>query len=75
MTISAADYRSRAFQRYQIAFGADQCKRMTRWALHVPRATSVPRWPGHDPIQSQFLDHYHDDSGAEGLTELGVFSF
>ena len=67
---SKAWYRTAAFKRYQVPFGADQCKRMTRWALHVPNAGAAPRWVGHDTSHSQFLDMTHDDSGAEGLTSF-----
>lgn len=65
---SSAYYRTLAFKRYQVIYGADQCKRMTRWALHSPNATHAPRWPGHCPIRGQILDMWHDDSGGEGLT-------
>jgi len=62
-----ARYRQMAFRRYQLPYGADQEKRMTRWCNHVPDAASAPRWPGQDTCRSQALDMWHDDSGAEGL--------
>lgn len=62
-----AKYRQLAFKRYQLPYGADQEKRMTRWANKIPMAYHTPRWPNHDICQSQVLDMYHADSGAEGL--------
>jgi hypothetical protein len=63
-----SDYASAAFARYQVPFGADQCKRMTAWALHVPRADAAPRWNTHDPVRGQRLDMLSRYSGGEGLT-------
>jgi hypothetical protein len=57
-----------AFKRYQVPYGADQCRRMTRWALHSPNAIHAPRWNGHDQVLGQLEDMRHSDSGAEGLT-------
>jgi hypothetical protein len=62
------DCASSAFARYQVPYGADQCRRMTAWALHAPRADAAPRWSTHDPVRSQWLDMLSRYSGGEGLT-------
>lgn len=67
-TPSEIGYSAAAFVRYQVPFGGDQCKHMTRWAPRVPRADAAPMWPGQDTVRSAILDMTHIDAGAEGLT-------